>query len=770
MSAPFASYLVAAPAGGRLAWVFNERGARNIWLAEPPEYKGRRVTSYKEDDGLEITSLEWAADGKTLAYTRGGDEGGGADPNPLSQPKVPEQTIWTVAVEKGQPQAVGPGRFPKFAPQGQRLAFVKSGQIWWAPLSGKEKPQQLLQTRGSCQSLHWSPDGSKLAFVSGREGHSFVGIYDWQSRKLQWLDPSVDNDFAPAWSPDGKQIALVRTPPDHTLPFTPRRGGQPWSIVIADAATGKGRLVWQANAGKGSVFRGVNSEAQLWWGAADRLIFPWERDGWLHLYSVLLNGGAATLLTPGNFEVEFVSPSQDRKSIVYCSNQGDIDRRHLWRVSLAGGSGNGARGLGGQFGGGLGGLGAGFSGLGGRFGGGFAGASGGLGGRGFAGASGGLGGGGFAGASGGLGGGGFAGASGGLGGGGLGGLSGGLGGGGLGGARFGGLGGGIGGGFGPEQLTRGEGIEWSPVTTSDSKSVAYFHADAREPGQPTLLIDNQIRKLAPYSIPSEFPRQALVEPRQVVFAAADGMPIHGQLFLPANLRDGERRRAMIFFHGGSRRQMLLGWHYMRYYHNTYAFNQYLASRGYIVLSVNYRSGIGYGMEFREAIDYGAGGASEFNDVQGAALYLRSRPDVDPKRIGLWGGSYGGYLTGLGLARASDLFAAGVDIHGVYDWNAEIRNWVRDYDPRKQEEASLRARNASPVADVKNWRSPVLVVHGDDDRNVLFTETVHLVEDLRKQRVHVEQLIFPDEVHDFLTHARWLQMMNAATDFLERHLR
>ena len=117
--------------------------------------------------------------------------------------------------------------------------------------------------------------------------------------------------------------------------------------------------------------------------------------------------------------------------------------------------------------------------------------------------------------------------------------------------------------------------------------------------------------------------------------------------------------------------MLLGWHYMYYYNNAYAMNQYLASRGYVVLSVNYRSGIGYGMKFREALNYGAGGASEFNDVLGAGLFLKSRPDVDPARIGLWGGSYGGYLTALGLARASDLFAAGVDMHGVHDWTEEL---------------------------------------------------------------------------------------------------
>src|SRR4029077_16842629 len=163
-----------------------------------------------------------------------------------------------------------------------------------------------------------------------------------------------------------------------------------------------------------------------------------------------------------------------------------------------------------------------------------------------------------------------------------------------------------------------------------------------------------------------FPQASLVEPEPVIFTAADGMPIHAQLFRPRGIAAGEKRPALLFFQGGSHRQMLLGWHYNSYYNNAYAMNQYLASRGYLVLAVNYRSGIGYGLRFREAERQGAGGASEFNDVLGAGLYLRSRPDVDPTRIGLWGGSYGGYLTAMGLSRASDLFAAGVDFHGVHD--------------------------------------------------------------------------------------------------------
>jgi dipeptidyl aminopeptidase/acylaminoacyl peptidase len=245
--------------------------------------------------------------------------------------------------------------------------------------------------------------------------------------------------------------------------------------------------------------------------------------------------------------------------------------------------------------------------------------------------------------------------------------------------------------------------------------------------------------------------------------------VPAQLFKPAGLASGDRRPAVIFFHGGSRRQMLLGWNYRSYYHNAYAFNQYMAAKGYVVLSVNYRSGIGYGLDFREALDYGAAGASEYNDVVGAGLFLRSQADVDPARIGLWGGSYGGYLTAMGLARASDMFAAGVDVHGVHDWNNAIRNFMPNYNQERRPDIARRAFQSSPMAFIDGWRSPVLLIHGDDDRNVPFSESVELVEQLRARRVHVEQLVFPDEVHGFLLHRSWRRAYTAAADFLDRHL-
>ena len=216
--------------------------------------------------------------------------------------------------------------------------------------------------------------------------------------------------------------------------------------------------------------------------------------------------------------------------------------------------------------------------------------------------------------------------------------------------------------------------------------------------------------------------------------------------------------------------MLLGFHHRGYYHNAFSLNQYMASQGYAVLAVNYRSGIGYGLEFREAEEYGAGGASEVRDVIGAGLYLRSRPDVDPNRIGLWGGSYGGYLTAHGLSRAPELFKAGVDVHGVHDWNVAINNFVPSYDPAARPEFARLAFESSPMSAVDRWRAPVLLIHGDDDRNVRFSESVELAEELRKRDVHVEHLVFPDEVHGFLLHRNWMGAYRATVGFFDRFLR
>jgi dipeptidyl aminopeptidase/acylaminoacyl peptidase len=162
------------------------------------------------------------------------------------------------------------------------------------------------------------------------------------------------------------------------------------------------------------------------------------------------------------------------------------------------------------------------------------------------------------------------------------------------------------------------------------------------------------------------------------------------------------------------------------------------------------------------------------DVQAAAHWLRARPDVDPERIGIYGGSYGGYLTALALARNSDLFAAGVDIHGVHDRTSDLTRLsniaLRPEKPADLEQAIMVMWQSSPVADMATWKSPVLLIHGDDDRNVQVSQTVDLAQRLRAQGVRFEEMIIPDEIHDFLRYKTWIDVSRALTDYLIRELK
>ena len=329
-------------------------------------------------------------------------------------------------------------------------------------------------------------------------------------------------------------------------------------------------------------------------------------------------------------------------------------------------------------------------------------------------------------------------------------------------------------------LTPGTGIEWAPVVTADGKHVAYLSATPQRPPLPTVLAlgdgavpNGAARLLAEDRIPRDFPAARLVTPTQVVYDAADGVKVHAQLFTPPGAAAGAKRPAVIFVHGGPPRQMLLGWHYGDYYANTYAVNQYLASRGFVVLSVNYRLGIGYGYDFHRPPNTGAQGAGEYQDVVAAARWLQARPDVDAARIGIWGGSYGGFLTAMALARNSDLFAAGVDVHGVHDWTAERARGMLD---RSRYEVAADAQRAldvawqsSPVSSMATWKSPVLLIHGDDDRNVRFSQTVDLARRLGAKGVSFEELVIPDDTHHFMRHANAVRVNEAVAEYLERML-
>ncbi len=663
MSVPFPSNLMAARKSNRIAWTLNQEGRRNIWVAEGPAFTARQLTKYDSDDGQELSDLSFSADSNTIVFVRGeGKNSAGQVPNPTSNPAGTEQAVWTVAWSGGEPKRVDAGHSPKISELGM-IAYAKDGQIWIGPLDGAEKPHQLF-VRGQNFDPQWSPDGSRLAFVSARTDHAFIAVYDVAVKTVQFMAPSVDSDGNPAWSLDGKRIAFVRRPAEaRDAPqgfFIASDKPHPWAIWMADAAAGTAKEIWHSSRtpqGSYPYMAEDTGGGVINWAAGNQLVIASEEDGWQHLYALSAAGGTPKLLTPGNCEVEQWSLAPDKSSILFNSNCGDVDRRHLWNVSVSGNP--------------------------------------------------------------------------------------------------------------PVQWTRGEGLEWSPVMLAGAQTFAYVTSDATHPAR-AVVSDFAAKSkppLAPETWPKDFPLDRLVVPQQAIFKSGDGLEIHGQLFVPAGLKAGDKRPALIFLHGGPIRQMLLGWHYMYYYSNSYAMNQYLASRGYIVLALNYRSGIGYGRAFREAAGRAGRGATEYQDVVAAGKYLQSRSDVDAKHVGLWGGSYGGYLTALGLGRNSDLFAAGVDFHGVHDWPTD--NWDGKNIPA---ELNKLAHDSSPVTSVNTWKSPVLFIHGDDDRNVYFTQTVDLVARLREKGVEIGLLVFPDDVHDFLLHRNWLAAYHAASDFFDRHFK
>ena len=656
----FPSELVSSPTEESIAWAMNEEGKRNVYWAKGPDFTPEKLTEFTEDDGQEISSLQFSPDGKWLLFVRGGDHGGGnysSTVNAQNLPLLPKVEIWKINLDSKTPEILTEGDditvgFP------HQVVFLKGGQVWKADLDGKEKPAQLFQIKGSVNAAMFSPDGKKLAFTVSRSGHQLVGIYHDAATAIQFIAPSFHRDANPTWSPDGQHLAFIRTRGGEGAAFPllePRH--IPWEIWLADIATGEGKKLWKAP----ETLRGSYSSGFFDFSGNSELIFQSYEDGWQHLYSLDIPSEKTQLLTPGNFMVEQVKMSSDQGKVIFSANSGpakeDLDRRHIGAVDLN-----------------------------------------------------------------------------------------------------------------SKKLTwetSGSGIEAYPVFIGRTGKMAFLSATPQRSLLVTVNNGQETGVLQLESLPTDFPQSRLVTPKQVKFTAPDGTTVYGQLFEKEG--GAAKKPGVVFVHGGPQRQMLLGWSYMDYYSNTYAYNQYLAELGFVVLSVNYRLGIGYGYEFhRPAYGYFQG-AVEYQDIKSGGEFLAALPQVNSEKIGIYGGSYGGFLTALALARDSQLFKVGVDIHGVHDLDGRYElpegyEIAPDYAQAKE-----IAWKSSPIADLATWTSPVLFIHSDDDRNVAVSQTTDLIRRFEELGKPYEAVLIPGDTHHWMKWSNMVKVGNLTADFLKKHL-
>jgi dipeptidyl-peptidase-4 len=727
--------VVAAARTDRVAWVAYDKGRRNVYAAAAPAYTPVKLSNFPDDDGVDLTGVTISADGSTVVFVRGSARNrDGWNANPAANPDGGEQAIWAAhTATPGVTWKVMEGSNPVLSPDGRHVLLARDGQIYLArvsptrpaaPVDRGEVP--FIQVWGTNSNPAWSPDGTKIAFVSTRTDHGFIGVYDMATRNVKYMAPDADFDTSPMWSADSKRIIFVRRP---GTPFGQQShaGGGGLGLPAGPAYQGTGGTGRGAGGRGGGDARGGGAGqagapqitgnvppaarqvpgltsatfkgghiysiwiADVATGTARESWHPQRGDRWSSLPALRLAGDHVVFSGSGGFggrgggsgpSSEQGSPEEwdrfyslkytdpDAKPVLLTTNDGFIEDATSSIISPDG-------------------------------------------------------------------------------------------------QMFfyctnatdierrhiwavpvaGGQ---------PRQLTTGRGIETHPASLA-SGALATLSATWNMPQSLGIWSSPTSQKIIFPTTRPGFPTEAHVEPELVITHPEDrAFEIKNQLFLPKNSRPGEKHPAMIFVHGGPVRQMLLGYHYRYVYHQFYAINQWLASRGYVVLSINYRGGVGYGRSFQNAPGINLRGNSEYQDVLAGAKYLQSRPEVDPKHIGIYGLSYGGLLTAQALARNSDIFAAGVDYAGVHLYGSSLDPTTVSY-------------QSSAISQIDKWKSPVLIIQGDDDRNVFFAQTVGLVQLLRQRDVYYELIVQPDDVHDSLLHSRWLQWLGRMDPFLQKFL-
>jgi dipeptidyl aminopeptidase/acylaminoacyl peptidase len=305
------------------------------------------------------------------------------------------------------------------------------------------------------------------------------------------------------------------------------------------------------------------------------------------------------------------------------------------------------------------------------------------------------------------------------------------------------------------------------VISPDERSIAEIYSYTNKP--PELYVrENQPGAAATRVTTSpapEFSQFPWLDVPIVMVPARDGVKVPARLFKPANFKKGGP--GVIFVHGSGYLQNVD--HKWSTYYHEYMFDHLLMARGFTVIDVDYRGSAGYGRDWRTAI-YEHMGGKDLDDIVDAAKYLAAEHGVDPKKIGLWGGSYGGFITLMAMFTQPDVFAAGGALRPVSDWALYNHGYTAEILNTPQADAEAY-RKSSPIFFAEGLKGALLICHGMVDTNVEFVDTVRLVErliELRKENWSVAP--YPVEDHGFREPTSWADEYKRILALFEKNLK
>jgi dipeptidyl aminopeptidase/acylaminoacyl peptidase len=317
------------------------------------------------------------------------------------------------------------------------------------------------------------------------------------------------------------------------------------------------------------------------------------------------------------------------------------------------------------------------------------------------------------------------------------------------------------------RLTKAPGRHTATVSPDD-RWIADIYSFTNKP--PELYVQENrpladSRKLTT-SPAADFSQYAWQDAPIVTFTARDGVKVPARLFKPANFRRGGP--AVVFIHGSGYLQNVDRWWSTNYYRE-YMFNHILMERGFVVIDVDYRGSAGYGRDWRTAV-YEHMGGKDLDDIVDAAKYVVSEHGVDPKKIGLYGGSYGGFLTLMGMFTQPDVFAAGAALRPVSDWAYYNQGYTADILNLPQTDSEAY-RKSSPIYFAQGLKGALLICHGMVDTNVEFQDTVRLTQkliELHKENWQVA--MYPVENHAFVEPSSWADEYKRILKLFEENLK